>query len=459
MKLPHLLAVAGCLLILAFCPANAQTVYTWNGGGTDGSWTDANNWGGTAPTGLSGANEALYFGGTGQVTTVDTNNPWYATSLNFNANTGNFTIGGNPITLSGSTAINANVAGTFTQNITSNIVLTNAGTTTIKSGTSSTGNLNLSGNITGVNGQLVVFRGSGNNSIFTGNLKGTSSSVNAIKTDNGTWIFSGTGSNIYSFYISNGTLKLGATNALTSGVNLIFGNAATATQVVDLAGYNQKIGGLTVTGDKAGNVDRVTNSAATTSILTYSRNTAETYSGQITGKITFVKQGTATFALTGTGNTYSDGTLVSAGTLVVDGDSVGTGDITVQSGAAVALNPTAALSNTIDVQAGALLTLSVSTALSSAANIIMESETTSVLNLGFDGTDTIGSLMLNGSYIPTGTYTLALLQSTYGVDSFIGNANASLIVTVPEPTSGGLLLFVGLISLFYLPRLRTTGQT
>jgi hypothetical protein len=54
-----LVCVAAVLAVAVPATGEAQTTFTWNGGGADNNWTTAANWGGTAPV----ADDLLVFSG------------------------------------------------------------------------------------------------------------------------------------------------------------------------------------------------------------------------------------------------------------------------------------------------------------------------------------------------------------------------------------------------------------
>jgi hypothetical protein len=111
------LQLLGAVVSVALIALGAQPLHaadrTWTGGGDQSSWTDAANWGGTAPV----ASDRLFFGGT---TGLAPNNGNTAatifSNLTFNANAGAFTLSGNSIklasgsaTVGGITNLSANV--------------------------------------------------------------------------------------------------------------------------------------------------------------------------------------------------------------------------------------------------------------------------------------------------------------------------------------------------------------
>lgn len=332
----RVLLLCGALAILTSQGKAATVTYTWTGGGIDNNWSTGTNWGGTAPTAdgataVTGTNLILNLGLTtgASAPVVDTNNPWYAQTINFVASTGNVSLTGNALTLSGATSINAGNAGTFTVSIANNINLTNTVSTQIFSGNVGAGNLNISGNLTssvGTSG-YVLFRGNGNNSNVSGIISPTTGTTLAVtKSGNGLWTFSNANNVISTFTASQGTTKIGATNGIGTTATLMLGNSGVlgGPAYFDLNGFNQQITGLSVVANNnAANTSLIVrNSSTTASTLTYTKNSNETYSQWIQGNLAFVKNGTGTFTLSGSGsNTYTGATTVNAGSLAAGANS------------------------------------------------------------------------------------------------------------------------------------------
>lgn len=134
-----------------------------------------------------------------------------------------------------------------------------------------------------------------------------------------------------------GTLKLGATNTLTTTTVLDVHQASSNTADyagLDMNGFDQTIGTLQSTGvtsaatasDKA----RIFNSSTTQSTLTVNQTSTSEYLGMIEGNIALVKMGTGILTLSSTGsssayqNSYTGTTTVSGGTLQVGKAGIGT---------------------------------------------------------------------------------------------------------------------------------------
>jgi autotransporter-associated beta strand protein len=150
----------------------------------------------------------------------------------------------------------------------------------------------------------------------------------------GTTVVSGNNSYSGGTYISNGVVQLGAANALPGTGTLTISGA---TSTLDLHGFNDAVGGLS----SASGI--ITNSAALgTNVLTLNSTNDTTFGGFVLenpsgAKIALVKQGSGSLELT-SANSYSGGTFIGAGTLVVG--PVGTAGTAVS---AITLSNTATL--------------------------------------------------------------------------------------------------------------------
>ncbi len=121
-------------------------------------------------------------------------------------------------------------------------------------------------------------------------------------------------------------LRLGADNALPTGIKQTFGNTGTppGSGRLDLYGYHQTIGGLIQYGNDASyfnNLIRNTQPGAP-SVLTVSQaaGVSDTFSGRIIENVSLVKAGAANSSLTLTGtNSLSGSVTVNGGTLTVGG--------------------------------------------------------------------------------------------------------------------------------------------
>jgi phospholipase C len=167
--------------------------------------------------------------------------------------------------------------------------------------------------------------------------------------------------------VLRGSVYLGNAHALTSSNVLILDPAASVNSRLFLYGYSASIsdlqsGGYGTTVIANGNNVTTTNVGPAT--LTVTENNPTTFTGNIvdwyteytaptTGSMTptlsLVKSGPAALTLTGS-NSYSGTTVISGGTLYINGQSAGAGAMTVNSGATLGGNGT--ISNAVTVQNG-----------------------------------------------------------------------------------------------------------
>ncbi|HQF54897.1 MAG TPA: Ig-like domain-containing protein [Fibrobacteria bacterium] len=158
------------------------------------------------------------------------------------------------------------------------------------------------------------------------NMGGTAT---VVKQRAGLVVYRG-GGNATRFDLQRGTARLGINNGLPPNAALIQSESNTDYQViVDLNGYNQQFSSLY---SLVGTSRSVTNSSGTPSTLTLTGSSDTTYLGNITGKLSLEKTGTGRQTLKGTNNTYSGGTAIRTGTLVIDGSLTSTTPVDVVTG-------------------------------------------------------------------------------------------------------------------------------
>lgn len=141
------------------------------------------------------------------------------------------------------------------------------------------------------------------------------------------------------------TLALGAANQIPNGVGK--GNVILTSGVLDLAGFDETINGLS----GGGTVNNVASGTANTLTLGDGDATNQNFSGAIqntSGSLSLTKIGNGTQILSGT-NTYSGATLISDGTLQI-GNGGATG--VLSSGSTITNNGTLAINRTGTVTQG-----------------------------------------------------------------------------------------------------------
>jgi len=344
-----------------------------------------------------------------------------------------------------------------------------------------------------------IVSGSANLQISAGQSGGA-----GITTLNNTNNFTG---NTYLNQASSAVLRIGVSNALPSGTTVFFGASAGGGTTdtggsIDLNGQNLAIGAL----DSATSTRGVANNTGTLSTLTIGKAAgSNTFGGVIgtvvntslttqTNNIAVVKAGASTQTFSGA-NTYTGGTTINAGTLLLSGGgTIGTGNLVLGggtlsvagiTGSSYALSGTQSLTGTGTILGAAGKTLTVAGTLapgsSSTSTITLDTvavtlsgtSTFEFTNTGFTagsydlvqgtvgGTESVafgGTLNLNFS---GGTYTNGSTVTIFDVDSYSGgfgtvsfsglgvgqsatfDATNGLVTVVPEPKTW-VLIGIGL---------------
>jgi autotransporter-associated beta strand protein len=414
----------------------------------------------------------------GTATTVNDNG-----TLAFNGNNSLSFAG----TIAGTGAVTQKGAGTLTLS-TGN---TYSGGTTIAGSTVSAASLTDSGSSLGtgpvnLNNGTLLYTGPGDSTARQFN--GTSGTTNVIdvpsgvtldlsgrvtgsaawyvnKNDTGTLTLSGAGDNSYlGMSVNAGTVILNKSSTagvhaigealnVASGATVQMGVSGTTAEiysnsvapvtissggVFDANGQNENFYSLSLSGTGIGGTGALVNSASgsistLTVPITLAANTTIGGVGSITlpsvvsGSNTLTYSGLALLSLAAT-NTYTGGSVVTAGTLDVSATGFIPGNVTV-SGTGV-------------------LELDNNNALSSIATLTLPSSPAAgTVNLGFSGTQVIGVLMLGSTVQPAGTYGAVGSGATYtsatftggGILSVTGTAywDASLLNAVPGGGGSG----------------------
>ncbi len=273
---------------------------------------------------------------------------------------------------------------------------------------------------------------------FTGS-SGTASILNGNKLqDNG----DGTWTDLGSAGTNAGTLELSATtrtfdiNNGTAAVDMLIGARINGTGggmikqgagTLALTGANTYTGATTISAGTlqlgiGGATGSLSPSSAITNngTLTFNRSNALSqgtdFSNTIGGSGGIVQAGAGTTTLSSTGNSYSGGTTVNAGTLAVTGSLSGTTAVTVNTGGTLLLNSSTAADNIINTSAdftGAGGTLKVDDSQTGRTNTFASMTLSANTVLDF-GTGTTNSLLfgsLNGATmtaLSAGTLTLTI---------------------------------------------------
>jgi autotransporter-associated beta strand protein len=221
--------------------------------------------------------------------------------------------------------------------------------------------------------------------------------------------------------VDAGTLQAGSTSAFGNNSAMTVASGA----VLDLAGFSNSIGSLAGAG-------ALTNSGGAATLTTGGDNTSTVFSGTIgdgAGSIALTKTGTGLLLLSGS-NTYTGATIVSGGTLQVDGSIASSILTTVQAGAA--LSGSGTVGETVvdngavfapgNGTAGTSMTVSGSLALASGAVYLVQvnpaaASFASVSGVATLGGATVDAVFASGSYISK-RYTI--LTASTGINGRFG---------------------------------------
>ncbi|MCX6930654.1 MAG: autotransporter-associated beta strand repeat-containing protein, partial [Verrucomicrobia bacterium] len=235
-----------------------------------------------------------------------------------------------------------------------------------------------------------------------------------IKASTNTVLLSGENTYSGDTTVSAGTLRLGSTNCIPGSIDPGTDDVPPTGNVIVTGTFDLNTFSVTLNGlSGAGTVDTL---AGGTPVLTVGKSDQTSmFSGLIrnsAGSLTLIKIGTNTLTLSGA-NTYSGGTLVSEGTLLVNnasGSGTGTGDVTVSSGAALSGN--GVISGAVTIAFGGTLAPGTSVGkLTITSNLVMQ------------GTASI-EIARNGSAL-TNDLVTGIKTNTYGGTLIVRNVGSS----------------------------------
>ncbi|MEI6235346.1 MAG: autotransporter-associated beta strand repeat-containing protein, partial [Planctomycetota bacterium] len=346
-------------------PSAQAATFTWTGAGTTNNFSDAANWGGTAPTGV--ATDALVFAGTTRLAPNNDITGGTFASIKFNAGSGAFTIAGNAFTMAAAGGINN--SSTALQTISTAIAATAAMPIVMTTGGGSV-TLN-TGVISGTGGGFTT-SGSG-----TLTLAGANTCTGASTVGTGT---------IVRVTAATGLGAAAAVVTVSAGGELAIGAAVTVANPMNLNGAGVSGSALTVSSTATLSGAMVFQTATTVSVAA---GITATVSGATTATGNVTKIGTGTMLLSAAG-VIATGTLtINAGTFTVNGTALWNGgNITVNTGGT--MQCTGAGTNSIK----------------DTATITVASG--GIFDFNQTGTETIGGLTLNG----VGSGAGAMINST-----------------------------------------------
>jgi autotransporter-associated beta strand protein len=215
-------------------------------------------------------------------------------------------------------------------------------------------NASVSSNVVNNSTMRFMLGANQNNALtYSGQISGTGGVFFAAGPNGGAGIVTLTSTSSYTGvttfnHATTGVVRLGTNDALSTASALQFGVAGNATGALDLAGFNQTVASLAVTGTST--VNGIANTGGTQSVLTINNTagTTTTYSSVIgipanvtnlTGAnnniaLTLASTNTGTQVLIGA-NTYTGATTINGGTLRLSGGGsiANSATITVASGA------------------------------------------------------------------------------------------------------------------------------
>ena len=217
--------------------------------------------------------------------------------------------------------------------------------------------------------------------------------LNPNRNDTGTVVLYATNSSYTGFYIGQGTVQLGATNAIPTTAVVNFGKDLedNSFATLNLNGFDQTIAGFYESyTNRLSHKCYVTTPNNKPAVLTVNGTTARAWGSShswIQGPLTLVKAGSFNFTLNGA-NTYTGATLMQAGTLT--------------------LNSANALGGTTNVVlTGGTINAKASGALNANGTLTVPDPSQGTLSLADGTTQTVEWMIVNDHPMPSGTYSKA----------------------------------------------------
>ncbi|MFA5783418.1 MAG: autotransporter domain-containing protein [Phycisphaerae bacterium] len=282
-------------------------------------------------------------------------------------------------------------------------------------------NMNVGNNISIENTRTLTVLAT-NNLTLSGDVSGMGA---LTKSGTSTLTLSGTNTHSGTTTISAGTLAVSGGSAIADTGAVSLANVASAN--FELLS-NETIGSLAGGGTTGGNVNLNANT------LTVGDASGTTYSGIISGTGTLAKQGTGALALSGN-NTYSGGTTLNQGTIVLEHDNaLGTGDLSVTGESILQSNDDArSTANEIGIESGATLTVSGTNNLALTGDIsgngAISKNDDSVLSLSGSNSYAGGTTLNAGTIIFGSDSALGAGALTIAANSSIQSNNDSRIIS------------------------------
>jgi fibronectin-binding autotransporter adhesin len=358
-------------------------------------------------------------------------------------------VGGTQLTLSG--IISSTSTHSLTKTSSGILILTGnnsyTGGTTINAGTLNMGHANAistSGTITFGGGTLQ--HSSSNTTDYSSRFSTTASQAYNIDTSNqnvtlATALTSSGGSLTKS---GSGTLTLSGNNTYTGATTIsdgtltVSGTLADTTAVTVASGKTYNVNATDTIGSLAG--AGTVQTSGTVTLTSGGDNTSTIFSGVIqngTGTLSLTKSGSGTLTLSGT-NTYTGGTNVNAGTLILDHTSTGT--VLADTGAVIVNGGTLQLNDTTETVGTVTLT-SGSITVGTAGNAL--TGTSYTLNPS-SGDHSISAVLAGGASVAltksgAGTVTLS------GTNTYTGGTNVNAGTLILDHASTGTLADTGAV--------------